>query len=114
MLIGGDLYNQFVDLTKSTKLSNGLILLHSFFGFVPFGSVTVFCKNFCICSWVSTDQNKDMKSDFSDLVDLSHLWSLKMMGIKFEYDKAVEQYRRIVQIIDKCVACSWPWRQLIC
>lgn len=124
ILIGGDLYNQFVDLTETKKLNNGLTILHSFFGNIPFGNVdgtsgttSVFITGSAPAPVINKLNYSNDNSDFADLTDLERLWSLEMIGIKHseldnEHDKAVEQYRNTVKYKNKRVICCWPWKHL--
>lgn len=128
ILIGADLYNEFVNVNHNQKLFNGLILLKSFFGWVPSGS---FSTNETQTSTLlnfseQCDESKDEKiivtqetsdSDLLSFTDLTRLWSLEMIGIKLseidnDYDKVLQHFRKTARILNGRYMVCWPWRLL--
>jgi len=120
ILIGGNLYNEFVDITKVRKLENGLLLLNSFFGWVPSGNISEYTEGTPVLLAGSSLEssmpgNFVSDSDFADLTDLSKFWTLETIGIKpsevdNENDKVLDQFRKTAFLKDNKYTVCFPWK----
>ena len=129
ILIGGDHYNDFVDLNQIKKLDNGILLLKSIFGWIPMGAITSVSRSttstlLSLSAPKSNSEEENIiafdafsESDTLELCDISKFWSLEMVGIKpseleNDNDKVIDHFRRTSRIVEGRYEVCWPWKLL--
>jgi hypothetical protein len=126
LLIGSDAYYDFVHLNGHTRLDNGVVLLQSFFGWIPAGCGDV-SKSSCpqkrkitsvLAASVSSESAKQVDSgesreDHELNEQLTQLWSLEALGIKPQEleDKSeavLKSFADTTRIEDGRYVVRWP------
>jgi hypothetical protein len=128
LLIGNNLYHHFVFSNCDERLSDGLVLLKTFFGCIPTGSIDPPFENSrnsqslsLVASSKSNSEHekiesKVQKAEFLRSPEISLLWDLEVLGIKLsELDPmaeiVLENFDKTVRFENGRYVVSWPWKQ---
>jgi len=117
LLIGNDFFNMFVYIEGTKRLQSNLVLLNTFFGYVPSGNAEgepALTTAALLCSM--SNNTKPKKIDTTPSSDaITTLFELEHLGIKMsELDSTDElilnQFRANAKFVDGRIAVSWPWK----
>lgn len=119
LLIGNDFYNLVVRSANTKVIGENLVILDTFFGYVPSGNLggepspsLAILLNVKPNSIVKTSMKLDEDVNFDNI---SHMYSLESLGISSkELDNTdeliLQEFRTKKSFSDNRIVVSWPWK----
>lgn len=121
ILLGSDVYYDFVQLNGHLRVDSGIVLLRSFFGWIPAGcgwspvdnSTAVALSTVAKTHPLSEEESVETEQDLELSSRLEQLWSLEALGVHAnelndKYDAILESFRETTRIENGRYVVRWP------